>query len=145
MGVRIAAHLANAGIPVVLLDLAAPGPDKDPGKDPVPIAEAALKSLTRATAAFLDPANSRLIQTGTFENGLALLSQCDWVIEAVTENLAIKHQLLAKITPHLKPGVILTTNTSGLPVASIAEACPAPCAAPGSAPTSSTRPIHAAA
>ena len=45
----------------------------------------------------------------------ALLSKCDWVIEAVTENLAIKQELLAKITPFLKPGVILTTNTSGLP------------------------------
>ncbi len=118
MGVRIAAHLANAGIPVVLLDLAG-----DTGK---PIASAAVEALGRAKpAAFYDPANARLIQPGTFEHDLGLLSKCDWVLEAVTENLAIKQQLLAKITPYLKPGVILTTNTSGLPVASIAAQLPA--------------------
>ena len=118
MGVRIAAHLANAGIPVVLLDLAG-----DTGK---PIASAAVEALGRAKpAAFYDPANARLIQPGTFEHDLGLLSKCDWVLEAVTENLAIKQQLLAKITPYLKPGVILTTNTSGLPVASIASELPA--------------------
>jgi 3-hydroxyacyl-CoA dehydrogenase len=117
MGVRIAAHLANAGIPVILLDLAGEGSG---------VAEAALQSLSRSKpAAFYDPANSRLIRPGTFDHDLALLSKCDWVIEAVTENLAIKQQLLAKITPFLKPGVILTTNTSGLPVSSIAEALPA--------------------
>ena len=120
MGVRIAAHLANAGIPVVLLDLAG-----DPGKGPAAIAEAALESLSRTKpAAFYDPASIRLIQPGTFDHDLALLSKCDWVIEAVTENLAIKQEILAKITPFLKPGVILTTNTSGLPIASIAAALP---------------------
>jgi 3-hydroxyacyl-CoA dehydrogenase len=117
MGVRIAAHLANAGIPVVLLDLAG-----DTGKG---IASAALEALTRAKpAALYDPANIRLIQPGTFEHDLGLLSKCDWVLEAVTENLAIKQELLAKITTFLKPGVILTTNTSGLPVASIAAQLP---------------------
>ncbi len=120
MGVRIAAHLANAGLPVVLLDLAA-----DAGKRPAAIAEAALDALSRAKpAAFYDPAAIRLIHPGTFDHDLALLSKCDWVIEAVTENLAIKQQLLAKIAPFLKPGVILTTNTSGLPVASIAQTLP---------------------
>src|ERR1700760_4761741 len=118
MGVRIAAHLANAGIPVVLLDLA--------GDSNKSIASAAVEPLGRAKpAAFYDPANARLIQSGSFEHDLALLSKCDWVLEAVTENLAIKQQLLAKITPFLKPGVILTTNTSGLPVASIAAELPA--------------------
>jgi 3-hydroxyacyl-CoA dehydrogenase len=120
MGVRIAAHLANAGIPVVLLDLAG-----DASKGPAVIADAALQSLTRAKpAAFCDPASIRLIQPGTFDHDLALLSKCDWVIEAVTENLAIKQEILAKITPFLKPGVILTTNTSGLPIASIAATLP---------------------
>src|SRR3984885_6437025 len=120
MGVRIAAHLANAGIPVVLLDLAG-----DASKGPAVIADAALQSLSRAKpAAFCDPASIRLIQPGTFDHDLALLSKCDWVIEAVTENLAIKQELLAKITPFLKPGAILTTNTSGLPVASIASQLP---------------------
>jgi 3-hydroxyacyl-CoA dehydrogenase len=120
MGVRIAAHLANAGIPVVLLDLAG-----DPAKGPSVLAEAALQSLSRAKpAAFHDPASIRLIQPGTFDHDLAMLSKCDWVIEAVTENLAIKQELLSRITPFLKPGAILTTNTSGLPIASIAASLP---------------------
>ena len=117
MGVRIAAHLANAGIPVVLLDLAG-----DAGKG---IAQVALENLSRAKpAALYDPASLRLIQPGTFDHDLGLLSKCDWVLEAVTENLAIKREILARIAPLLKPGVILTTNTSGLPVASIAEQLP---------------------
>ncbi len=91
-------------------------PGRRPGQGPGGIAEAALQSLSRAKpAAFYDPASIRLIQPGTFDHDLARLSKCDWVIEAVTENLAIKQELLAKITPFLKPGVILTTNTSGLP------------------------------
>ena len=113
MGVRIAAHLANAGIPVVLLDL--------PG-----VAAAALQSLHRAKpAASYDPASLQLIRPGTFDQDTALLANCDWVIEAVIENLAIKQQILATITPFLKTGVILTTNTSGLPVAGIAATLPA--------------------
>lgn len=118
MGLRIAAHLANAGIPVVLLDLASQAGAQ-------PIAESALQTLTRTKpAAFYDPSALRLIQPGNFDDHLALLKQCDWVIEAVTENLNIKRQLLARITPFLKPGVILTTNTSGLPVAGIAAELP---------------------
>ena len=132
MGVRIAAHLANAGIPVVLLDLTG-----DSGKG---VASAALDALGRAKpAALYDAANLRLIQPGTFEHDLGLLSKCDWVVEAVTENLAIKQELLAKITPFLKSGVILTTNTSGLPVARSSRNCPPSSAVTGSAPTSSTR------
>ncbi len=115
MGVRIAAHLANAGIPVVLLDLSA-----EPGKPS--IAETALQSLTKAKpAAFYDPASLKLIQPGTFDHDLARLTACDWIIEAVIENLSVKQEILTRITPFLKPGVILTTNTSGLPVATIAQ------------------------
>ena len=70
---------------------------------------------------------------------MALLAKCDWVIEAVTENLAIKQRTSRQITAFLKPGAILTTNTSGLPVASIASCCPPSSAAAGSARTSSIR------
>src|ERR1700761_2681690 len=118
MGGRIAAHLANAGIPVVLLDLS--------GNADKPAAARALEALSRAKpAAFYDPASVRLVQPGTFDHDLQKLSKCDWVIEAVTEDLAIKHEILARILPHLKPGVILTTNTSGLLVANIAKQLPA--------------------
>ncbi len=114
MGSRIAAHLTNAGIPVVLLDLAG----KDGGK---PYAALALESLTKSKpAAFFEAANASLISTGTFDDDLARLSNCDWVVEAVTEDLAIKSALLTRVIPHLKPNALLTTNTSGLPVSKIA-------------------------
>ena len=114
MGSRIAAHLTNAGIPVVLLDLAG----KDGAK---PFAVQALESLAKSKpAAFFEAANAALITTGTFDDDLAKLSTCDWVVEAVTEDLAIKSALLTRVIPHLKPNALLTTNTSGLPVAKIA-------------------------
>jgi 3-hydroxyacyl-CoA dehydrogenase len=112
MGSRIAAHLANAGIPVLLLDL--------PG-----LAAPALDALKKnKPAAFFDPAFAARVTPGDFENDLAKLSTVDWIIEAVTENLEIKQSLLRKITPHLKPDAVLTTNTSGLPVATIASVLP---------------------
>ena len=119
MGARIAAHLANAGLEVVLLDLPSDGAVRSA------IALQALDALKKnKPAAFFDPALAGRITAGNFADDLALLAGCDWVIEAVTENLEIKQALLEKIVPHLKPVVILTTNTSGLPIASIASALP---------------------
>jgi len=119
MGSRIAAHLANAGLPVVLLDIPAEGAARSA------IAVQALEALKKGKpAAFYDPPFAAHISTGNFDDDLALLRDCDWVIEAVSENLAIKQSLLDKIAPHLKAGAILTTNTSGLPVASIATKMP---------------------
>ena len=119
MGSRIAAHLANAGLPVVLLDIPAEGgrAARSPRRRSTP-------SRRAKPAAFYDPALAARITVGNFDDDLALLADCDWVIEAVTENLAIKQALLEKIAPHLKPDAILTTNTSGLPVASIAAKLP---------------------
>jgi len=115
MGSRIAAHLANAGLPVVLLDIPASAP----------IAAQAIEALRKSKpAALFDPSLAGRIVPGNFENDLALLADCDWVIEAVTENLAIKQALFEKVIPHLKPDAILTTNTSGLPIASIASGMP---------------------
>ncbi len=119
MGSRIAAHLANAGLPVVLLDIPAPTGARSA------IASQALEALkNNKPAAFYDPAYAAHISVGNFEDDMALLAGCDWVIEAVTENLAIKQALLDKVVPHLAPGAILSTNTSGLPVASIAAKLP---------------------
>jgi 3-hydroxyacyl-CoA dehydrogenase len=120
MGARIAAHLANAGLTVELLDLpSAAGPRSA-------IASKAIEALVKAKpAAFYDAMYAARIHPGNFEDDLASLSDCDWVLEAVTESLEIKQSLLRRIAPQLKPSVILTTNTSGLPVASIAEALPA--------------------
>ncbi|MEO8594215.1 MAG: 3-hydroxyacyl-CoA dehydrogenase NAD-binding domain-containing protein [Candidatus Solibacter sp.] len=119
MGSRIAAHLANAGLPVVLLDI----PAKEGARSA--IATQALDTLKKGKpAAFYDPSYAARVRVGNFDDDLALLADCDWVIEAVTENLAIKQALLTKVVPHLKPDAILTTNTSGLPVASIAACLP---------------------
>jgi 3-hydroxyacyl-CoA dehydrogenase len=119
MGARIAAHMANAGLPVVLLDLAS---EKGPRSA---VALAALEALKKSKpAAFYDPSVASHITVGNFDDNLTLLEDCDWVIEAVTETLGIKQALLGKIAPHLKPGAILTTNTSGISIESIAAALP---------------------
>jgi 3-hydroxyacyl-CoA dehydrogenase len=116
MGARIAAHLANSGIPVLLLDL----PPKDQ------IAKRALDALSKSKpAAFFEPSRASLITPGTFDDDLPKLTQCDWVIEAVAENLEIKTALLTRVLPHLAAHALLTTNTSGLPISRIAAAIPA--------------------
>jgi 3-hydroxyacyl-CoA dehydrogenase len=118
MGSRIAAHLANAGIPVLLLDLI---PSDEAAEPRSRLALAALDALGNGKpAAFHEPSLAALITPGNFEDDLPKLSQCDWVIEAVAENLAIKTALLARVVPHLAPHAVLTTNTSGLPVSQIA-------------------------
>jgi 3-hydroxyacyl-CoA dehydrogenase len=119
MGSRIAAHLANAGLPVVLLDIPSPAPARSG------IAAQSLDHLKKSKpAAFFDIAAASRITIGNFDDDLPLLAGCDWVIEAVTENLAIKQSLIEKIASHVKPDVILTTNTSGIPIASIAARMP---------------------
>jgi 3-hydroxyacyl-CoA dehydrogenase len=116
MGSRIAAHLANAGIPTLLLDLVPTG-DGDRSR----LAKAALGSLAKAKpAALYEPTLAALITPGNFEDDLPKLAGCDWVIEAVAENLTIKTDLLNRVVPHLAPTALLTTNTSGLPVRQIA-------------------------
>jgi len=118
MGSRIAAHLANAGIPTLLLDMVPKDGNAEPRNR---LALAALDALGKAKpAAFYEPSLSALITPGNFEDDLPKLAQCDWVVEAVAENLAIKTALLARVVPHLAAHAVLTTNTSGLPVNQIA-------------------------
>jgi 3-hydroxyacyl-CoA dehydrogenase len=123
MGARIAAHFANAGVPCVLLDIVTPdaaqSTDKTARRKLVAGGlDAAVKSKP---AAFFEKGLERLITIGTFDDDMKLLADADWIIEAVAENLEIKRGLLRKIEGIRKPGSIITTNTSGLPVASIAE------------------------
>jgi 3-hydroxyacyl-CoA dehydrogenase len=119
MGSRIAAHIANAGFPVLLLDMALPG-------DPNALTTKALEAVKKSKpAALATPEFAARIQTGNFDDDMAKIADCDWVIEAVAENLEIKRDLLARVVSHLRADAILTTNTSGLPVAAIAEALPA--------------------
>jgi 3-hydroxyacyl-CoA dehydrogenase len=123
MGSRIAAHLANAGVRSYLLDIVPP----DTAADASPavrnrFADSSLAALRKAQpAAFMEPELARLVTTGNFEDHLGLLAECDWIIEAVVENLDLKRALLRKVEAVRKPGTIITTNTSGLPVHSIAE------------------------
>ncbi|HZU30718.1 MAG TPA: 3-hydroxyacyl-CoA dehydrogenase NAD-binding domain-containing protein, partial [Candidatus Angelobacter sp.] len=123
MGARIAAHFANAGVPCVLLDITTPdaaqSQDKAARRKLVAGGlEAAVKSKP---AAFFEKGLERLVTIGTFDDDLKLIADADWIIEAVAENLDIKRSLLKKVEAVRKPGSIITTNTSGLPVASIAE------------------------
>ncbi len=123
MGSRIAAHIANAGLPVVLLDIVPPGAASDaPKAERNRIVVAALDALKKSKpAAFYTPDSARLISLGNFDDNMSLIADCDWIIEVVAENLEIKRALLDKVRPHRRPGTITTTNTSGLPIHEIVD------------------------
>src|SRR5271170_4021983 len=123
MGARIAAHFANAGVPSYLLDIVpvdvAPGAGSAARNK---IAAAGLDAAKKSKpAAFMDASLARLITVGNFDDDLKRLAEVDWIIEAVVENLDLKRALLRKVEGIRKPGTIVTTNTSGLPVGKIAE------------------------
>ncbi len=119
MGARIAAHFANAGVPSLLLDIVPPDAD-GPARNK--IAAAGLEATRKSKpAAFFDASLARLVTVGNFDDDLKRLADVDWIIEAVVENLEIKRSLLKRVEAIRKPGTIVTTNTSGLPVAKIAE------------------------
>ena len=131
MGSRIAAHLANAGVSCCLLDvvptelsprearkglaLESPQVRSRPARQGV---EAGLKSRP---GAFFVPDVARGIRVGNFEDHLHWVKDCDWVIEAVAENREIKRSLLSRVAPLRTPGTIISSNTSGLSLTSLAE------------------------
>ena len=123
MGARIAAHFANASVPSYLLDIVPE--DVAPGAPPAArnkIAAAGLDAAKKSKpAAFMDASLARFVTVGNFDDDLKKLAEVDWIIEAVVENLEIKRTLLRKVEAIRKPGTIITTNTSGLPVGKIAE------------------------
>jgi 3-hydroxyacyl-CoA dehydrogenase len=123
MGARIAAHFANAGVPSYLLDIVAG--DVPPGAGATArnkIAAAGLDAARKSKpAAFMDSSLARFVTVGNFDDDLKKLGEVDWIIEAVVENLDIKRALLRKVEGIRKPGTIVTTNTSGLPVGKISE------------------------
>ncbi|MBL8218785.1 MAG: 3-hydroxyacyl-CoA dehydrogenase/enoyl-CoA hydratase family protein, partial [Bryobacterales bacterium] len=117
MGARIAAHFANAGIPVDLLDIVVPGAA---GRNAA--AKKGIESaLKQKPAGFFTDAAASLIAPGNFEDDLARLASCDWIIEAVVENLDAKRDLWRKIEPLRQPDAIVSTNTSGIPLRLISE------------------------
>ncbi len=119
MGAQIAAHFANAGIPVVLFDLASDGKDKNA------IINKSIKLLTKAKPAPLGYKNiTKLIEPANYETDLDKLKGVDLVIEAVVERMDIKKSLYDKIENYIKPEAIFATNTSGLSINSLAEVFP---------------------
>jgi 3-hydroxyacyl-CoA dehydrogenase len=135
MGATIAAHLANAGLEVLMLDIvprelteqeASRGLTLDRPEVRNRIARAGLEGLARMKPApFYLKEYAALIETGNFEDDLEKLKDCDWVIEVVVESMKIKRNLFARIAPHLGPNAVLTTNTSGLSVNEMARDLPA--------------------
>src|SRR5258706_1676467 len=121
MGARIAALFAKAGLLALLLHILPPdSPQTGPARNKIATAglDGAVKSKP---AAFFEASLSRLVTVGNFDDDLKRLAEVDWIIEAVVENLDIKRSLLKKVEAIRKPGTVITTNTSGLPVAKIAE------------------------
>jgi 3-hydroxyacyl-CoA dehydrogenase len=110
MGAQIAAHFANAGVPSLLLDLTA---------------DMARQGLERARALrpnpFFTPDRTGLITIGDFDQDLAKVADADWIIEAVVERADAKRELLARVDGRRRPGSIVSSNTSGLPIAALAE------------------------
>ncbi len=125
MGSRIAAHFANAGLPCGLLDIVPPGAAPGQTADRNKIVRAGLDAAKKAKpAAFFTASLADKVEIGNFDDDLARCAEADWIIEVVAESLDIKRNLLARVAPFRKPGAIVTTNTSGLPVHLIAEGMP---------------------
>jgi len=118
MGAAIAAHLANVGIPSLLLDIVPP----DAGRDRDRVARAGLeRAINARPAAFYSKKAARLVTVGNIEDDLGELATVDWIIEAVVERLDIKRSLYVKVEQVLTPGTIITSNTSGLPAHLLTE------------------------
>src|SRR5262245_47649171 len=110
MGAQIAGHVANAGLPVLLLDIST-------GQ-----VQTALKTLEKsAPPALYLPEKLRQIESGSFDMDLARIKEADWVVEAIVEDPVIKKQLLEKVDAARRLGTLITTNTSGLSIASLAQ------------------------
>lgn len=134
MGSRIAAHLANAGITSVLLDIPPrelTEKEKQAGLTPDSaqvrnrIVETAWKSTLGAKPpALFSPELASLVRTGNFADDLGRVAEVDWIVEAVTENLEIKRSLFREVEKHRKPGTIVSSNTSGIPIHRISEGFP---------------------
>ncbi len=118
MGAQIAAHLANAGVDVHLLDLA---PQVGPNKNAV--VDRAFEKLRKARPSpFFSDETQRRITTGNFDDHFDRIGEAEWVIEAVVERLDVKRALMERVEAAASPDAVISTNTSGLSIAAIAEA-----------------------
>ena len=134
MGARIAAHLANASIPVVLLDVVPRELTSDEQRKGLALSDTRVRNriaqagldgaLKSRPAAFFVPEAARMVRVGNFEDHLGWVKDCDWIIEAVTEERGIKRALLEKLQAVRTPGTVASSNTSGISIGSIAEGFP---------------------
>lgn len=116
MGSGIAAHMANAGIPVLLLDIPQPGGQKNA------LAEAAILRMKKAEPApFMSTQAMKLVTAGNIESDLDQLKDCDWIVEAIIEKIEIKRELYAKLEKIVKPHAIVSSNTSTIPLQQLME------------------------
>lgn len=131
MGAQIAAHLANAGIPTLLLDIApreltadeqARGLSLESKDVRNRIARGGLDAAKKAKpAAFFTPDLAQLVSIGNFDDDMPKLKDCDLIIEAVVENLEIKRKLYERVEEHRRAGAVVASNTSGIPIEQLAE------------------------
>src|ERR671921_1603717 len=131
MGAQIAAHLANAGIPTLLLDVVPKEPTPEETAKGLTIgskvvrdriARAGLEAAKRAKpAAFFHERAAALVSVGNFDDDLPRLKDCDLIIEAVVENLEIKRGLYERVEKYRRPGSVVASNTSGIPIHLLAE------------------------
>lgn len=124
MGAQIAAHFANQGIPCDLLDLPASLDDAVEANQPAPAQKAKQRLAEIRPSPLYRLSSLELIRPGTFARDLERVAQADWIVEAVTERLDVKQRLWAHASEFVGSNAIVSTNTSGIPIASICEALP---------------------
>ena len=125
MGGGIAAHLANIGIPVVLLDIPTPNlsdAEKDDPRARNRLVQSLYDRMAKAKPANLARADrANLITVGNTEDNFDLLADCDWVVEVIIERLDLKQALMEKLEAVCKPTAIISSNTSGIPIHEITD------------------------
>src|SRR5690349_7479642 len=126
MGAGIAAHLANAGIPSVLLDMVPKDVAPDaPRTERDKLANNGLQTALKASpAAFYSPKYAELVTPGNFEDDWSKLAGCDWIIEVVVERLDIKRDVLKRLAEVVSPDAIISSNTSGISLAAMTAGLP---------------------
>ncbi len=125
MGGGIAALLASAGIQTLLLDIVSPDLDEEDAENPAArnrLVQAGFRKMTSAAPPLLmHPGDADRIRIGNLEDDMDRLSACDWIVEAVVENPAVKKELFARIDAVRKPDAVVSSNTSGIPLKAITD------------------------
>ena len=117
MGAGIAAQVANAGVPVLLLDIVPAG-----ANDRSQVASGAVaKMLKTEPAPFMSARAAKLVETGNIEDDLGRLAECDWIIEVIVERPDIKQALYRKLEAVRRPGSAVSSNTSTIPLSALTE------------------------